>query len=169
MGDILDDWSLDDDEEFIDRGGQHNAVKIDAEVIYDLHEQGYNKKEMGEYLGVSQPTLRSKIAEIQGKQQLLLKYRTLQALQLTDLQARVLDQITDEKIAEAPLRDLVFAYKILKDKELVVDGKPNEIKGLVGYLIQLEKEDAACKEPIELDITPEDHQYTEDGEKLPDL
>ena len=169
MDEIYEDWSLDEDEGFIDRGGAHNPVTIDAEVIFDLHEQGYNKKEMGEYLGISQPTLRRKIREIQETQQILLKYRTLQSLELTALQSRVLEAISEEKINEAPLRDLVFAFKILKDKELVVDGKPNEIKGLVGYLIQLEKEDAACKDPIELDITPEDHQYTDEGEKLPDL
>jgi hypothetical protein len=169
MEDIYEDWSLDEDEDFVDRGGKHNPVVLDAEVVYDLHEQGYNRKEMGEYLNISQSTLRNKIAEIQQNQQILLQYRTLQSLQLTSLQAKILEQVTDEKIAEAPLRDLVFAYKILKDKELIVDGKPSEIKGLVGYLVQLEKEDAACKEPLELDITPEDHQYAEDGEKLPDL
>jgi hypothetical protein len=41
------------------------------------------------------------------------------------------------------LRDLVLAFKILKDKELVIDGKPTEIKGLVGYLVELEKKEMA--------------------------
>jgi len=172
--DFDDTWELEDDEEFspvTTEKQQHGRPKIiiDTEAVYDAVAQGMNKKEMAETFGVSIPTLNSRIAEIQKKQGLLMQYRALQSLQLTDIQARVLECITDEKIQEAPLRDLVFAYKILKDKELVVDGKPNEIKGLVGYLIQLEKEEAAAADPVELDITPEDHQYTEDGEKLPDL
>ena len=47
MDEVYEDWSLDEDEGFVDRGGAHNPVTIDAEVIFDLHEQGYNKKEMG--------------------------------------------------------------------------------------------------------------------------
>ena len=62
---------------------------------------------------------------------------------MTELQARVLEAITPEKIEEAPLRDLVASYKILKDKELNIEGKPSEIKGLVAHLIYLEKQEAA--------------------------
>jgi len=55
----------------------------------------------------------------------------------------------------------------LKDRELVMDGKPSEIQGLIGYLVQMEKEDLdervdARSEAI--DVTP-----TEVEEKLPDL
>jgi hypothetical protein len=55
----------------------------------------------------------------------------------------VLEAITPEKISEAPLRDLVASYKILKDKELVIEGKPSEIKGLVAHLVYLEKQEQA--------------------------
>lgn len=176
MNDLVDDWNLEDDDDFarVDRypnpyGIGSHKINIDPEVIYDMAEQGYNKVEMGEELGISQPTLRNRIREIQAEQGLILQYRALQSLQLTSIQAKVLEAISPEKIEEAPLRDLVFAYKVLKDKELIVDGKPNEIKGLVGYLIQLEKEDAAVGDTVELDVTPEDNQYTEDGEKLPNI
>ena len=75
-----------------------------------------------------------------------MKYREVQGLQLTELQARVLEAITPEKIDEASLKDLVSSYKILKDRELVIDGKPSEIKGLVSYLVHMEKQEAALSE-----------------------
>lgn len=98
-----------------------------------------------EELGISSRLLDKRLEEIREKQGILLRYRELQALQLTSLQARILEAITPEVIAEAPLRDLVAAFKILKDKELVMEGRPSEIKGLVGYLLELEKEEQAIE------------------------
>ena len=40
-------------------------------------------------------------------------------------------------------------HHVLKDKELVLDGKPTDIKGLVAYLIELEKEEAALTKPVD--------------------
>ena len=51
-----------------------------------------------------------------------------------------------------------MCYKILKDKELVTEGKPNEIKGLVAHLIHLEKRDAVVEsenEVIDLNVSEE--------------
>lgn len=148
-------------------------ISLDTETVYDLAQRGLNQKELCEELGVSAPTLSRRIADIQEKQGLLLKYRALQNLQLTELQARVLEAITPEKIAEASLKDLVTSYKILKDKEMVLEGKPSDIKGLVGYLVQLEKEEAALEaeevpdaEFEELDGARKDIM---DSEYIPDL
>ena len=124
-------------------------IPLDTETLIDLAEMGLTQKESAAELGISAPTLSKKIADIQAKQGILLQYRALQSLQLTELQARVLEAITPAKINEAPLRDLVVCFKILKDKELVLDGKPSDIKGLVAYLIELEKEDAALAKPVE--------------------
>ena len=123
-------------------------IELDTEVVIDLANMGLTHKQSADELGVSVGTLSRKIADIQKKQGLLMQYRAIQSLQLTELQARVLESITPEKIADAPLRDLVVAFKILKDKELAIEGKPSEIKGLVAYLIELEKEEAALAEPI---------------------
>ena len=120
-------------------------ISIDPETLWEKASQGMNQKEIAEELGVSIPTLAKRMSDIREKQGILLKYRDLQSLHLTELQARILEAITPEKIEEAPLRDLVTAFKILKDRELLVDGKPTELKGLVGYLVHLEKEDAALK------------------------
>jgi transcriptional regulator with XRE-family HTH domain len=128
--------------------------------MLDLLEQGFTQTEVATELGVSAPTLAKKIADIQSKQGLILKYRALQSIQLTELQCRVLEAITPEKINEAPLKDLVGAYKILKDKELVVDGKPTEIKGLVAYLVEMERQSLA----LEKDDNIVDIAKLEDGE-----
>lgn len=130
--------------------------EVDTETLYDLMMRGESKKEMAQELGVSIPTLSARIADIQEKQGLILKYRDLQNIQLTELQARILEAITPEKINEASLGELVAAFRILKDKELVSLGKPSEITGLVGYLVQLEKEAAAVNEPIVIEAEREE-------------
>lgn len=76
-------------------------------------------------------------------------YTKLQHVQLTKLQFELLEAITSDKLHEASLRDIVGAFKILKDKELVASGKPTEIHGLVGYLQILEDEENGI-----VDVTP---------------
>jgi AraC-like DNA-binding protein len=113
--------------------------EVDSDVLLDLISDGFTHKEMAEQLGCSRPTLEKKIARLQKESPVLLNYRTLQTLELTELQHKILSAITDDKIDSAPLRDLVLAYKILKEKEFMVEGKPQEIKGLVHYLIEIER------------------------------
>ena len=115
---------------------------VDLDAALDLLMRGEKVPSIAAELGISPPTLRNRIADLSKKQGLLLQYRSIQSLQLTELQARVLEAITPDKIEEAGLRDLVMSYKILKDKEQVLEGKPSEIKGLVAHLIHLEKQDA---------------------------
>ena len=119
--------------------GRANKL-VDENFLYDALQQGVARKDLAAMLGISTPTLSARIADLQTKQGLLLQYRNIQALQLTEMQARILEAITPDKIEEAPLKDLVLCYKVLKDKELVSDCKPSEIKGLVSYLVQMEKE-----------------------------
>ncbi len=121
------------------------SQELDTEVLFDLIEKGARRKDIAQELGMSAMTLSRRITEIQEKQGLVLQYRALQNIQLTEIQATVLDAITADKIEEAPLRDLVFAYKVLKEKELVEVGKPTELKGMMHYLIELEKQELAGK------------------------
>ena len=148
-------------------------IDLDSETLYDLATRGLNQKEIAEEMGVSVPTLAKRITDIQSKQGILMKYRSLQSLQLTEIQARVIEAITPEKIEDAPLRDLVVAYKILKDKELVVEGKPSDIKGLVGFLVALEKEEAALNSPEAVDAEFEEMENITrdlaDSDYIPEL
>lgn len=135
---------------------------LDADEIFDLISRGVNKKDAAQELGVSIPTLSKRIADITEKQGVLLKYREIQNLQLTELQARVLEAITPEKIQGASLTELVTAFKVLKDKELVSLGKANNITGLVGYLVELEKRELSGNGSV-IDIT---NLHTEENEAL---
>lgn len=151
--------------------GAHKKL-VDENFIYDALQNGVARKELAQILGISTPTLSARIADLQEKQGLLLQYRNIQALQLTELQARILESITPDKIEEAPLKDLVLCYKVLKDKELVTEGKPSEIKGLVSYLVHLEKEQLACESAVVVQRstdTFDDADFEENLERMPNL
>ena len=161
--------------------GRANKL-VDENFLYDALQQGVARKELAAMLGISTPTLSARIADLQTKQGLLLQYRNIQALQLTEMQARILEAITPDKIEEAPLKDLVLCYKVLKDKELVTEGKPSEIKGLVSYLVHMEKEQLACGELVQqgssllskdgsplLTCDDADVVFEEDLERMPNL
>ena len=123
---------------------------LNTEVLHDLLSKGVPKRQVAQEMGVSVSSLNKTIAELQMSQGLLLKYRELQNLQLTGLQAKILEAITPEKIECASLVELVSAFKVLKDKELVITGNATSITGIVGYLVQLEKEELRKNEPIDI-------------------
>lgn len=133
---------------------------VDMEVALDLLDRGETIPVIATELGISQPTLRARIADLSKKQGVLLQYREIQSLQLTELQARCLEAITPEKIEDASLRDLVMSYKILKDKEQVIEGKPSEIKGLVAHLVYLEKQESVVAKHKETDF--EEAEFTDE-------
>jgi len=143
-------------------------LDVDMEAAIDLLTRGVSIKDTAIELGISNQTLSNRIADLQKKQGLLLQYRAIQSLQLTELQARVLEAITPEKIEEAPLRDLIMSYKILKANELVVEGKPSEIKGLVSYLIHLEKQEAALASGAPI-VDYEEAKFTDNPNEEPSL
>jgi hypothetical protein len=123
-------------------------------VADELYDMGFTLPATQNSFTPQKPGFLSKeISRIEKKKDELLAYRDIQGLHLTEIQAKILEKISDFKLQEASLRDLTNAYKTLKDKELVMDGKPSEIKGLVGYLIELEQEESdEVQEPV--DVTP---------------
>jgi hypothetical protein len=118
-------------------------IQLDPLAIHDLASQGKTQREIAKTLGVSHVTLARRMADIQAKKGILLKYRSIQTLQLTELQWRVLEAVTPEKIESASLLELVKAYKILKNAELGIKAERCQITGLLAYLIQLEKEESS--------------------------
>lgn len=113
----------------------------DKKKLIDLLSRGYSPPEISAVMQTSPEEIRTRIRRLQEAEGVLLKYREAQSLHLTSLQHQILEGITPDKIAEAPLSELVKAFKILKDKELVMTGQPTDIKGLVGYLVELEAQD----------------------------
>lgn len=142
----------------------------DIAALVDLLERGATIPEIAETVDASPPTIAKRIQEIQNEHSVLLQYRAIQSLELTKLQAKCLMAITDDKINEASLSDLVGAFKILKDKELTLEGKPSDIKGLVGYLIQIEKEEMGVETPVAIDAEYTERPSNGDGDNdLPRL
>ena len=121
-------------------------IEIEPELIYEMSSRGATIKEMADVTGVCTKTLSRRMAELKLHQGLLLKYRSLQTLELTALQARVLNAITPEKIESASLIDLARAFSILKKAELGIEGKPSGAKGLLHFLLQLEEEEKEERE-----------------------
>ena len=136
-------------------------IHINPEDLFDMSSKGMNQQELAAEFGVSTQTISKRMAEISAKQGVLMKYREIQTLQLTELQYHILEAITPEKISEAPLSDLVRAFKILKDKEQVMEGKPSEIQGLVAYLVELDKQEAQNDQPIDVQFSEVKEQKSE--------
>jgi len=114
-------------------------IEIDPELIYEMSSKGATVKLMAKLFGVSQKTLSRRMADLQLNKGILLRYRSLQTLQLTALQAKMLENVTDEKIEKASLLDLVRTFAILKKSELGLKGEKVKISGLLGMLVKLEE------------------------------
>lgn len=158
-------------------GSGAHTKEVDVSAMLDLIERGATVPEMTTVLGVSAPTLRRRIADLQEKQGLLLQYKAIQNLQLTELQARCLEAITPEKIESASMYELIRSFKILKDAELEVRDN-TKMSGLVGYLLELEKQNFAIRgvDPAaSANSNVEDAEFSDlpplldPGEDLPDL
>ena len=121
------------------------TTDIDVDSLMEMLEMGDTPSQMAAKTGLSPATLQKRVAHLLQCQPEVERYRSLQHVQLTELQARVLESITDEMLANASLKDLIGAFKILKEKEQTDLGKPTEIKGLVAYLVHIEKEDLEAK------------------------
>jgi hypothetical protein len=83
--------------------------------------------------------LDERISKVDKKRGLLLRYRDVHGLELTDLKAAILSEITSQKLADAPLKDLITAFKAVSDAELESEGGVKNVKGLVAYLLHIDK------------------------------
>lgn len=148
-------------EDFIHTGvfivGRPKAV-VDLTYLEDMLLDGVPRKEISRNMGVSPPTLRRIIANAEEKRTLLTQYKTLRNLHLTELEVQVLEAVTPDKIESAGLKDLMFAYKVLRSKE-VDDSqeKDGNIKGLIAHLLHLERLERDLGRPL----APEDVQEAE--------
>jgi len=121
-------------------------VDIDELALIDMATRGFSPVEMAGELGVSIPTLQSRIRDLQEEQGVILQYRAVKNLHLTQLQAKCLEAINPGKIAAASLRDLVIAFKTLHEAEHdIKDGEGGKVSGLVSYLLQIEKEEISSR------------------------
>jgi hypothetical protein len=130
--------------------------EMDTEAMINMLEDGVPKSEIAGELGCSINTLNKKINDLRQKEGILLNWRAIKSLKLTELQAAILDRITPEKIEEASLKDLVLSYKVLSESETEIENPvKGKITGLVAYLIELEKRNYVIgSETSIIDVTP---------------
>lgn len=114
---------------------------IDEVEILNMRREGKTVKEISDASGISTATLSRRIAELKYEKGVLTKYRELQGLQLTELQFRILDAVTPEKVEQASLLELVRAFCVLDKTETAIRGKESfKFHGhLADYLIELER------------------------------
>ena len=116
---------------------------LDKELMLDLIASGMSRKEIAEVMGVSPPTISNKIEELRREENQLLAYDKVHYLDLIGVKQRLIAGVTDDKILEAPLGQIAQAYGVFAKSEQLIQGRPTEIHGLMGYLLHLEKEDIA--------------------------
>lgn len=119
---------------------------LDKELLIDYISTGMSRKDIAEAMGVSPPTISNKIEELKREESSLLKYDKIHHLDLIGVKQRILANVTDDKLIEAPLGQLAQAYGVFGKMEQLIQGRPTEIRGLMGYLLHLEKEDIAARD-----------------------
>lgn len=110
---------------------------IDDDALLVKRGEGKTLREISQDLGVSIPTLSRRIAYLQHHEGILTKYRELQGLALTELQAKMLAAIDWDHIEKASLVDIANALYVLTKAELSIRGKESG-KGLVDHILALE-------------------------------
>jgi len=111
------------------------------EVLLRLRGEGKTLKEISKEMGVSVPTLSRRIAYLQYHEGILTKHHQIQGLQLTVLQAKILDVVDSDKIEKASLLELLNAFNVLKKAEVAIQGKESfKVWGLLEHLQVLEND-----------------------------
>jgi len=119
--------------------GRHKK-RVDDEALLQMRLEGKTQKEIASTMGVAVPTIARRVAVLRHHEGILTKYRELQGLQLTGLQARILETVDLKNIEDASLNELIRAFHVLKKAEIAIQGKDSiKVTGLVEHLIYLEK------------------------------
>ena len=115
--------------------------EIDTDLMLSLLADGMSRKDTAAALDISPVTLDAAVERLKKEESSLLAYSKVHYLDLISVQKRLVDGVTDEKILDAPLGQIAQAYGVFNKAEQLVQGRPTEIHGLMGYLLHLEKED----------------------------
>jgi len=129
---------------------------INIDLMLDMLSDGMSRKDTAAALGIAPQTLDARVEQLRKSESSLLAYDKSHYLDLIAVKQRLVAGVTDEKIEEAPLGQIAQAYGTFAKMEQLIQGRPTEIYGLMGYLLHLEKEDIAKKNDNEdvIDVTP---------------
>lgn len=114
--------------------------QIDHVTLLKMRGVGKTLKEISEAMAVSIPTLTRRLAVLRHEKDILTKYRQLQGLQLTELQARILEKVDKKDFENDSLIELIQAFLVLKKAEIAIQGKESfKVWGLLDHLRALER------------------------------
>lgn len=113
--------------------------QIDEVRLLEMRGSGKKLKEISVRMGVSIPTLSRRLAVLCHEKSILTKYRQLQGLQLSELQARILETVDKKGFENDSLIELIQAFLVLKKAEISIQGKESfKVLGLLDHLQALE-------------------------------
>ena len=116
--------------------------KIDDMSLLKMRGEGKHLQEISGVMGVSIPTLSRRLATLHHEKGILTKYRQLQGLQLTELQARILETADSKNLENASLVELLRAFHVLTKVEKAIQGKETfKVSGLLDHLLALESQE----------------------------
>ena len=115
--------------------------QIDEVRLLEMRGSGKKLKEISIRMGISIPTLSRRLAVLRHEKGILTKYRQLQSLQLTELQARILEAVDSKNFEDASLIELLRAFHVLWKVEKSIQGKESfKVWGLLNHLLALEND-----------------------------
>ena len=106
-------------------------MKTDLDIDYDFAEQAPAP--------LAQEDIAAVTESLRGLAPSLDTYTELESIHVRKCALEVLNGITPDKVAGANLRDLVTAYKLLKEKDLLLQGRPTELTGIMHLVVSMEK------------------------------
>jgi DNA-binding IclR family transcriptional regulator len=113
---------------------------VDELDLLKMRGEGKSLREISKKMGVSVPTLSRRVAYLQYHEGILTKYRQIQGLHLTELQAKLLSAIDLDHIEKASLVDIANAFYVITKLEKSIQGKESG-KGLVDHILALENQE----------------------------
>jgi DNA-binding MarR family transcriptional regulator len=116
--------------------------QVDDVTLLKLRGEGKNLKEISEVMGVSSTTLSRHVALLHHEKGILTKYRQLQGLQLTELQARILAAVDLDHLEKASLVDIANALYVITKIEMAIKEKGSgKSKGILDHILALENDE----------------------------
>jgi hypothetical protein len=114
---------------------------LTPEEVKQLEELGLSTTEIAEVVEHSPTTIAKIIERAKTIEDVLSEYSGIQWTQLSELQIKLLGAVTQSKIDNASLREIVVAFKVLKDVEIGISPRGKDrSKGLLAYLVLLQEE-----------------------------
>jgi DNA-binding Lrp family transcriptional regulator len=97
--------------------------QIDEMTLLGMRSEKKRLVEISRALGVSIPTLSRRLAVLHHEKGILTKYRALQGLELTGLQARILEAVDAKTFENGSLIELINSFHVLTKAEKSIQGK----------------------------------------------